>query len=100
MYLQDVEMQDSTLSEALFQDGVFAETFDAMTAVAISNSGEYWAAASRLGEIRVWADSGQTLRLAWHAHADIIWALTFRPDGRALVSGCWDGTVRVWDILS
>ncbi len=63
-YLQDVEMQDSTLSEALFQDGVFTETFDAMTAVAISNSGEYWAAASRLGEIRVWAGGGQTLRLA------------------------------------
>ena len=46
-YLQGVEMQDATLAGALIRESVFTETFDATWAVAISSSGQYWAAGSR-----------------------------------------------------
>jgi hypothetical protein len=74
--LQGVEMQDATLSGATLQDTIFTETFDATWAVAISGDGQYWAAASKRGEVRVWEEGGQTLHLVWQAHTDIVWAIT------------------------
>src|SRR5437667_6428104 len=44
VYLQGVEMQDANLSEALMRECVFTQTFDATSAVAISRTGQYWAA--------------------------------------------------------
>src|SRR6266566_3745432 len=71
VYLQGVELQDATLSGALIRENVFSETFDAITAVAISRSGQYWAAASQRGEVRVLREAGQTLHLDWQAHTDM-----------------------------
>src|SRR5207253_3295789 len=68
VYLQDVEMQDATLSGALIRESVWTSTFDAISAVAISRSGQYWAAGSRRGELRVWREAGQILHLVWQAH--------------------------------
>jgi transcriptional regulator with XRE-family HTH domain len=99
-YLQGVEMQDTSLAGAALQDSAFTETFDAIMAVAVSPSGEYWAASSRRGEVRVWAAGGQILRRAWRAHADMVWALAFSPDGSTLASGSWDGTVKLWNLDS
>ena len=79
---------------------VFTETFDAITAVAISPSGQYWAAGSRRGEVRVWREDGQTLHLAWQAHTDAVWALAFSPDERTLASGSLDGSVKLWEVES
>ncbi len=95
--LQGVEMQDARLSEAALQETIFTEAFDAITAVAISNTGTYWAAASRGGDIRMWDAGGQTLRRTWRAQTDLLYALTFSPDGSRLASGSWDGTVKLWD---
>ena len=58
-YLQGVEMQDATLAGALMRECVLSEVFDAITAVAISRSGQYWAAISRRGEVRVWREEGK-----------------------------------------
>jgi WD40 repeat protein/tetratricopeptide (TPR) repeat protein len=100
-YLQGVEMQDTTLSEVVIQGTVFTETFDAVTAVATSSTGDYWATGSRRGEVRLWTAGGLTLNRVWRAHGDIICGLTFSPDGRALASsGSWDGNVRLWDVAS
>jgi len=79
---------------------VSPETFDDILAVTVSSTGDYWAAASRRGEIRVWEAGGLTLRHAWRAHTDMVWALTFSPDGRMLASGSWDGTLKLWDVAS
>ena len=54
VYLQGAEMQDADLSGATLQSCVFTETFDAISAVAISPNGQYWAATSRRGEVRLW----------------------------------------------
>src|SRR6266851_6158752 len=79
-YLQGVEMQDATLSGALMRECVFTEAFDAITAVAISRSGWYWAALSRRGDMRVWREEGKRLHLAWQAHTNTTLALALSPD--------------------
>jgi WD40 repeat protein/transcriptional regulator with XRE-family HTH domain len=102
-YLQGVEMQDANLSGTLMCECILSETFDALIAVTMSKSGQYWAAISRQGEIRVWRveqEAGQTLHLVWQAHTNNTFALAFSPDERTLASGCHDGSVKVWDVAS
>jgi WD40 repeat protein len=98
--LQGVELQDARLSGALLQESVWTEAFDAIWAVAISQSGQYWAAAGRRGEVRLWRRAGQTLQRVWRVHTDITPALAFSPDERLLASGSTDGSVKLWDVES
>jgi WD40 repeat protein/predicted ATPase/DNA-binding XRE family transcriptional regulator len=98
--LQGVDVQDSNLDDSTIQDSTLTEVFDSVSAVTIS-SGANWAAASRSGEVRVWDASGQSLQRAWQAHADMICAIAFSPDGHTLATtGSWDGTVKLWDVAS
>jgi hypothetical protein len=62
-YLQDVEMQDTTLSGAMLRETVFSESFDPPWSVATNSHGTYWAMGSRRGGARVWRDSGKMLDL-------------------------------------
>ena len=100
VYLQGVELQDATLSGALIRECVFTEAFDTITTVAISRSGQYWAAASQRGEVRVWREAGQTLHLVWQAHTDMVTSIAFSPDERTLASGSFDNSVKLWDVES
>ena len=97
-YLQGVEMQDASLVEATLRDTIFTEAFDATWAVAVSSHGQYWAAGSQQGEVRVWRKEGRLLHLVWQAHTDNAFALTFSPDERTLATASWDGTVKLWDL--
>ena len=96
--MQGVEMQDTSLAGATFRDTVFTEALDSAFIVAISRDGQYWAAGSRCGEVRVWREAGQTLHLLWQAHTDTVSALAFSPDDRRLASGSWDGTITLWEM--
>jgi len=98
-YLQGVEMQDANLSGALLQESVFTQTFDAITAVAISPSGRYWAAGKR-GEVRVWREQGQMLHQVCHAHTDQVHSIAFSPHERTLASASLDGSVKLWEVDS
>src|SRR6266566_2094260 len=100
VYLQGVELQDARLSGALMRECVFTETFDAITAGAISRSGQYWAAASQRGEVRVWREAGQTLQMVWQAHTDMVTSIAFSPDERTLASGSLDHSLKLWDVES
>ncbi|HET9223875.1 MAG TPA: tetratricopeptide repeat protein, partial [Roseiflexaceae bacterium] len=100
VYLQGVEMQDATLSGATIRDSLFTETFDVIQAVAASSTGEYWAAATRRGELVVWTAGDLSRHRMWRAHTDMVWNLTFSPDGHTLASCSWDGTVKLSDVVS
>jgi WD40 repeat protein/transcriptional regulator with XRE-family HTH domain len=99
-YLQGIEMQDTSLAGAMLHETVFTEVLNAPWSVAISSSGEYWAAGSMLGGIHIWRKGIQILHRAWQAHTDTTIALCFSPDERTLASGSWDGCVKVWDVKS
>jgi WD40 repeat protein/transcriptional regulator with XRE-family HTH domain len=98
--LQGVQMQDATLAGAQLRECVLTQAFDAINALAISGSGQYWAAGSQRGEVRVWRENGQTLHLAWQAHTDLVMSLAFSPDGSILASGGLDGSVKLWQVES
>jgi WD40 repeat protein/transcriptional regulator with XRE-family HTH domain len=100
-YLQGVELQDATLSGARLEESVLTEAFDAIWAVAISQSGKFWAAGGRRGDVRLWRveqGAGETLHLVWPAHTDIVVCLAFSPDERLLASGSADSSVKLWDV--
>ncbi|GHO47210.1 NB-ARC domain-containing protein [Ktedonospora formicarum] len=98
--LQGVEMQDTSLRESKLQETVFTEALAATGVVAVSRTGEYWAAGSWRGEVRVWCEEGHRLHLVWQAHTDTTFILVFSPDERTLATGSWDGTVKLWDLQS
>jgi WD40 repeat protein/transcriptional regulator with XRE-family HTH domain len=99
-YLQGIEMQDTSLVDAMIRDSIFTEVLNAPWSAAISRNGEYWAAGSMQGEIHVWRKGIQTLHLTWQAHTDTTIALSFSPDERTLASGSWDGSVKLWEVES
>ena len=105
--LQGVAMQGTSLAGTAIRDSVFTENFDVLMAIAISQSGQCWAAASRRGKVRVWvatggyaAPWGLTLRSIWQAHSERARALALSPDERTLVSGGWDGALKMWDLAT
>jgi WD40 repeat protein len=100
LYVQGVEMQDTTLAGATLRDNAFAEALDDTWAVATSRDGHYWAAGGRRGEVRVWREGGKILHLAWQAHTGTVRALAFSPDGHTLASGSWDCAIKLWDLKS
>jgi WD40 repeat protein/transcriptional regulator with XRE-family HTH domain len=98
-YLQDIEMQEASLSGALIRDTVLTEAVSATWAVAISQDGTLWAASGMQGKVRVWGGvRSPTLHLIWQAHTDIVQALAFSPNGRILASGSMDHMVKLWDV--
>jgi WD40 repeat protein/transcriptional regulator with XRE-family HTH domain len=100
IYLQGVEMQDTTLAGATLQETVFTGSFDAPWSVATSSNDHYWAMGSRRGEARVWRDGRKMLHLAWQAHSAAVQALSISPDEQVLATGSWDGTLKLWNLES
>jgi WD40 repeat protein len=50
--------------------------------------------------IRIWDAATYGERFSLAGHDDWVFSLAFSPDGRRLVSGAGDGTLRIWDLNS
>jgi WD40 repeat protein/transcriptional regulator with XRE-family HTH domain len=99
-YLRGVEMQDTSLARAILHGTAFSEAFGAIWSVAISSTGQYWAAGTWRGEVHIWSLEGQRLHLSWQAHTENTFTLAFSPDECLLATGGWDGAVKLWDLQS
>lgn len=107
LYAQGIEAQATTFAGAEIQHSVFTEAFDALTAIALSASGEEWATISRRGEMLTWRTdraNHPTLQQTWPAHAALAWTLAVGgpagDEGSLLASGSWDGTVKLWQVTT
>ena len=69
-----------------------------ITEVAWSADGTWLAVGDRGGETRLYRDGGQRPVAILDGHRDLVSALAFAPDGRTLVTGSWDGDLRLWDL--
>ncbi len=68
--------------------------------MAVSNDGRWLASGSGKDEsIRLWDLTNRKLAATLNAHTGLVSSLAFSPDARRLVSGSWDSTVRVWDLV-
>jgi WD40 repeat protein len=68
-------------------------------AIALSPDGRTVAAAEARA-ILLWDVASGTRRATLRGHTSLVWSLAFSPDGKLLLSGAKDGTVRFWDAIS
>lgn len=66
--------------------------------VAISTDGRLLAAIGSKAAIKLWAlPDGRCLSDRYVGHDEAAYEVVFTPDGRHVVTGCLDGTIRVWE---
>lgn len=85
-------------SEPAFAPGPDAET--SVYAAALDPAGEVLAVGSRDGCVDLIDTRARRTLVGLSAHGDVVRALTFSADGRALASAGSDGLVRVWDLAA
>jgi serine/threonine protein kinase len=76
---------------------------DGVNALLISHDGNFLISGSgnhTVGKISIWdLDSGQTLG-HFNAHMHTVSALAMTPDGKRLISGSHDKSVKIWEVVS
>lgn len=71
----------------------------AITRIAFSSKGDWIALASaHAGQVVVWDWRAETHVLKQQAHTNIVDAVAFSPDGRAVVTGSKDGRIKLWSV--
>ena len=97
----EVVLIDPAKGEVL---GTIPSQTNRVTAVAFNNAGDRLAIASgepsKSGEIRIYSFKDAMPKLEKSlttAHKDIIYALTFSPDGKSLASAGYDRVIKLWD---
>src|SRR4029453_12684894 len=74
------------------------QAFDAISAMAFSKNGSYWAGGDRHGRVQLWLYTKRRLELTWRAHHSVVTAVAFSPDEQWLATGSWDGVIKIWDL--
>jgi WD40 repeat protein len=60
--------------------------------------GRWVASAGEDSTVKVWNSHTEKLVRSFRGHTGIVVSVAFSPDGQRLLSGSWDGTVKVWDL--
>ncbi|MFZ4656061.1 MAG: eIF2A-related protein [Caldilineaceae bacterium] len=84
------------LQQADLTGTYFTDTFGVVFALAFSPDGKRIAAATGMN-LRVWHTKDSQILLTCVGHTSDVWYVCFSPDGKYLVSGSGDNTVRLWD---
>jgi WD40 repeat protein len=59
-------------------------------------------ASSSWGTIKLWdTETGREIRtLARENYSGAVYSVTFSPDGKTVLAGCWDNTLKLWDFAT
>lgn len=68
------------------------------TDAVVSPDGAIVAVGHQNGRISVWSTDGLSLLAILNGHTSRVSALQFDASGQWLVSGCWDGDIRLWSM--
>ncbi len=55
---------------------------------------------SKENMVRLWDTASGELIREMPGHTDVVYTMVFSPDGRTLVTGSWDATIRLWDVAT
>ena len=68
--------------------------------VAFSPNGRYIAAGDLRDGLWIWDSRTHRLIAIWRGHSGQVWCVEFTPDGKGLMSGSADSTLKCWDVSS
>ncbi|MBO3457146.1 WD40 repeat domain-containing protein [Aetokthonos hydrillicola Thurmond2011] len=96
-YLQGITLHKVSFAYSKFLQTVFTSVFGKILSLALSPSGEYFATADTLNEIRLWQVIDNQPILTLRGHTNWVWSVAFSPNGLLLASGSDDPSVKLWD---
>jgi WD40 repeat protein/energy-coupling factor transporter ATP-binding protein EcfA2 len=77
--------------------GVQAVAFSPANPAAANGNGPIMATAGRDNTVKLWKTNGQHL-LTLNGHQNVVWSISFSPDGQTLASASRDRTARLWNL--
>jgi len=79
---------------------VFHNSDTGIWSACFSPDGRQIAAGNSVGDVLIWEVRSGHLVASWKGHTNVLTRIAFMPNGKGLISGSWDNTMRYWDIGS